>query len=305
MDYTFSELKTEVERKSQWNGVEYAGPIESSINQAYFEVLAYTDWPEIMGVADVAVDAPDQEFTVPQYMNLILRIRDQSLGKTLHVMPIQELEERYARTQGAGLSIAAALLDTRGVSAQPVVSTVISAVSDDAGDLSQTLRVIGYLGGVPVEAEVTLNGLNSVSTAQSFDNVSNVSKSAETAGIVTVTAGAVTLSEISAKERVAFYRKIRLARPLDVGRTFTITYSRKPRKLSDSNDIPLLPEVGSILIDGAFYRVLEQQRDHSKATMIRARFLEQLEKYRLRRVRDDTSHVFAPSREWLSDRRGL
>lgn len=74
------------------------------------------------------------------------------------------------------------------ITAQPSAASVLSAVSDNAGDVGQVLTVFGLDGtATPISESLTLNGLTPVVGVVPFTEVTGWSLDAVTAGTVTVT----------------------------------------------------------------------------------------------------------------------
>lgn len=64
---------------------------------------------------------------------------------------------------------------------------VLTVVSSNVGDTTQTVTIYGLNGTTPVSETLTLNGTTSVTGTQAFTKVTGVRKSAATVGTVTVT----------------------------------------------------------------------------------------------------------------------
>lgn len=128
---------------------------------------------------------------------------------------------------------------------QPTSASQISFVSDDAADTTQTIFVQGLDGsGILVDEEVALDGITPANTTFSYTKVLSFSKSAETAGKLTVTSnsGAVTNVVISGNDRHISHPIVELYSVPSNARTLYYDFVMKLPSIYQDNDSSLIPE---------------------------------------------------------------
>ncbi len=305
MDITFGEMKAELARLGQWTDSGLAQNVEDAIKAAYREVLKFDDWREVIGNdLAVTVTTTTRIFSLPQIVDIPLRMVSRDLLRRIDFITSQTLQDRSLSISDAqGTPLIAAVMEVREVSVDPASSGLLSVVSSNAGDLAQTVFVRGSLNGVPIEETLTLNGTAAVSTVNSYDRVLGLSKDSDTAGTVTTKdSDTNTISEIGPKYRTAKYNWVILDRPLDATRTFHLTYRRKIKMFTNDAEVSILPDSGSLIVEGGHYKVLFQQRKYDSAARVRGVFFASLADYRDDRKGVSESPLFAPNSSWLVQR---
>ncbi len=131
------------------------------------------------------------------------------------------------------------------VNNQPSAASVVTVVSSDGTDITQTVQIVGISSGVETEEILTLNGIVNVIGTVSFTNLLKISKSATTAGRITVTtnAGAVTNIVIPARRIYVEYQPIRLWPIPNAVITVLVRYIRQPIPMRNAGDVPDLPQL--------------------------------------------------------------
>uniref|UniRef100_A0A6M3IUC7 Uncharacterized protein n=1 Tax=viral metagenome TaxID=1070528 RepID=A0A6M3IUC7_9ZZZZ len=95
------------------------------------------------------------------------------------------------------------LWEDEGVEVRLASDDTIDIVSSSASDTSQTVRIVGYdTNGILQTESLSLNGITTVNGTITYDSnkVLRVSKSASTAGIITISANSVTLLKLAPTE---------------------------------------------------------------------------------------------------------
>lgn len=88
---------------------------------------------------------------------------------------------------------------------------IVSSSNSDLNDTDMTVTIWGYSGGILESETLTLNGTTLVPGTVTFDARDIfVSKSKNTAGVITVTAGAITLTTIGKQERNPLHKVLSL-----------------------------------------------------------------------------------------------
>ena len=106
------------------------------------------------------------------------------------------LKIRWYGSGGSVLSTNSSLAKSAVEITQPSSASVIAIVSDDDDDKINVL-VNGIVSGVEASEVVTLNGTTSVSTKQSFSEISSVVKSKESEGTITATSNSAAVTNCS------------------------------------------------------------------------------------------------------------
>ena len=125
--------------------------------------------------------------------------------------------------------------------AQPASVAVVSCISSNASD-NETVRISGELNGISVSDTITLNGLSSVSTTQTFDKITRIRKSGTTSGYITVTSGAITLVIIPYNKLRRQYIKLIFDPTPSDAYELEIYALALPWEMESSEDVPDLPE---------------------------------------------------------------
>lgn len=124
----------------------------------------------------------------------------------------------------------AMLFENTGVRTQPTSASIVTIASNSASDTTQKVLVRGVVSGEEDSELLSLSGLTSVNSTKSFSKIYAISKSAATAGLITVTSnsGAVSVLTIGPLEKTVRVKKIRFYPiPSAVG-TITIKHFRVP-----------------------------------------------------------------------------
>lgn len=149
-----------------------------------------------------------------------------------------------------------------GVDAQPTSASVISVSSNSAADTTQKVRIRGIVNSEEDVEEITLVGTTAVLTTKSFSVIHSISKSAVTAGKVTVTAnsGAVTVVTLGPLETVLRLKKITFYPIPSAAATITLKHFKLPFIPSSDNDDSDIPSRWDYVVEQwAFALALQPQ----------------------------------------------
>ena len=130
------------------------------------------------------------------------------------------------------------------VSAQPTAATTLRIVSSSTGDGAGETVILRGLNGSSdiVEETLTAAGTTQVTSTTSFLHVLNVTKTGTWAGTMTLsTSGGTTMLTLLAAEDGKQYPTIEFLETPPTARTYSYTFNRTPRTLSNDTDIPETP----------------------------------------------------------------
>lgn len=159
----------------------------------------------------------------------------------LRYMDEDAFDRREPNPSASGNPRIYTLFEYAGVETQPAAASTLSLVSSSASDTTQIVLIRGLVSGYDDYESVTLSGTSTVATTKSFSRIDSISKSAETAGRVTVTAGATTVVVLGALEKTVRFRKIRFFPEAGSSITITIKHYKAPVipvTLYDTHEIP-------------------------------------------------------------------
>jgi hypothetical protein len=149
-----------------------------------------------------------------------------------------------------------------GVDQQPSSASIISVSSNSSADITQKVRIRGVVNNEEDVEEITLVGTTAVLTTKSFSVIHSVSKSAATAGKVTVTSnsGAVTVVALGPLETVLRLKKI-TAYPFPASAAvWTLNHFKLPFIPSADNDDSDIPARWDYVVEQwAFALALQPQ----------------------------------------------
>lgn len=260
MNKTFTTLKDNISGDLQDTSVAMKARIGRYINKRYFDILRRINWQNAR--PDYTKDSASgtQDYTLPVDFGKEIYVLDTTNKLKISRIDLQTWVAKYASNPtGTGTPDFYVILDSP-VATQPSAASKLACVSSSASDTSQVLHIRGIADGVEVEEDVTLTGTTSVDSSNSYTRILGISKSAVTAGYVTITSnsGAVTIAVISKETLETRYKIMRLAPIPSTTITYSIPYIIKPLPLVDQYDYPVIDcadiiEIGA-LADGQRYK---------------------------------------------------
>jgi len=255
------EIATDVAQRIRDTKTDTITRIKDFVNEAYLDMWNRSNWRfAIVSGETLTTEASIAEYALPYDIERILYIGIESLRYALKELDWVDLRE--AELLGVtGRPEAYALGGLAGVTRQPATASQISIVSSSDSDTSQTVTIIGVVSGTVQTETVTLSGISTKTTTASFSRIIRVAKNAETAGIVTLSAGVDTLLMLAPAQLTVDYKLIRLYPTPSSVYTITYDYRRRVQNLTEDRDVPLLPvHTWTVLKDGATMRALSWQK---------------------------------------------
>lgn len=261
----FSDMQTNVGNNIQDTSSATQTIIKRLINDAYFDVLRRYNWNFYNHDYSITTTAGTQDYALPRDFGKELYVLDDTNNLPLDYISQQRLNEYYPSTWNSTGTVGRYLILNKRVIAQPSSASVITVVSDAAGDTTQSIFVRGIVSGVEQTEAVVLTGTSSAATTKSFTRVISLSKSASTTGKVTVTSnsGAVTLASIAPEELDYQVKCIRFHEVPSGSIVVNVPYKIDPLPLNNDNDTPLIP--ADIVEQGATAHAWRYKRQMAKA----------------------------------------
>jgi hypothetical protein len=138
--------------------------------------------------------------------------------------------------------------EDEGVEVRLSADDLLTVISSETADTSQTIRIVGYdTDGLLRTESLTLTGTTIVNGSITYDagKVLRVSKSADTTGVITVakkTVPTTTLVKLAPTERTGRFKIISLYPIPTSAITLYIEYFTHIRRLEGDNDVPDIDE---------------------------------------------------------------
>lgn len=279
MNKSFSTLKTNIGTEVQDTSSAFATIIGTFINRRYFQILRTINWKNVYPDYSFSTVVGTQRYVLPNDFGKAIACNDITNDVEISALSLEELYSTYKTIDDSGTVERYSILDDT-VQAQPTSSSVLALVSSSAADTTQTVLIRGISGGVEVYESVTLTGTTPVNSTNAYTRVKAISKSAVTAGKVTITSNsaAVTVATIYGEELETRY-KIFLAHyvPAEVIE-ISLPYIIKPLPLSQSYDYPVI-DIGDLIEIGATADAWRYKRQFNKALVLENMFTAMLQTY--------------------------
>ena len=280
MNKDFLTITTNVGNRVQDPSSTFATVIKTFVNKRYFQILRAINWQNINYDYTFDTVGGTQNYVLPDEFGKEISARDTSNGLELSAYDYQNLATDYPDGVSDEGSVARYIIYEDTVKAQPTASSALAIVSSSTADTTQSILVRGISGGVELTETVTLNGTTPANTANSYTRVKGISKSAVTAGKVTVTSntGAVTLTVLPPKVTESRYKLIKLHYVPITAITISLPYIIKPLPMTENNDYPII-DIADLIEIGAEADAWFYKRQGNKASARETMFGVELQQY--------------------------
>lgn len=236
--------------------------VDNLINITLFEISNYHPWTFNRRKTTFATVEDQEDYNLPRDLDRISLIRQTESPTKLIQVP-DELFYRYIPYPTAtGNPKWYRLWEETGVATTLTAADTIDVVSSSASDTSQTISIVGYVGGIKDSEVLTLNGTTAVTGSKTFQaRPLRVSKSAATTGTITVTenSGGTTLTTLGPEERTARFKVIGLYPIPDADDvSMYLEYYTRIRMLVNDADVPDMDRKWiPVLIEGTNAKIYE------------------------------------------------
>lgn len=182
-------------------------------------------------------------FTIPKRVGDLFLVRSTVSPYIIHRKSRDDFDTRIPNPVAIGNPVIYTDFEYVGVDSQPTSASVLSVSSNSASDTLQKVRIRGVVNGEEDVEEIQLSGTTAVLTTKLFSSVRSVSKSAATAGKVTVTAnsGAVTVVILGPLETVLRLKKLTAYPFPSASATWTLSHFKLPFIPTADNDDSEIP----------------------------------------------------------------
>jgi hypothetical protein len=279
MNKSYSVLKTNIGSECQDTSSAFATVIGRFINRRYFQILRAINWNNIQPDYTFNTVAGTQRYVLPDDFGKEISCADTTNDTELSKTSLEKLIEDYKTITDSGTVERYCIIEDC-VEQQPSGSTALAIVSSESADTTQTIFVRGISSGVETYESVTLTGKTPTATTNFYSRVKGISKSAVTAGYVTITSDSATKTQASIPSEVLETRyKIALLHyvPSSVY-VIAMPYIINPLPLSQDYDYPVL-DIGDLLELGTLADCWRYKRQFGKAQTMEVLFNQQLQEY--------------------------
>lgn len=221
------------------DSIEYQTQI--AVQRAIARIWNARSWTFKQRKTTLSIVSGDSEKSLPRDVGEPFLVLSSVSPYLLRYMTEDEFDQREPNPTASGNPRIYTLFEHAGVDEQPAAASTLSLVSSSAADTTQKVLIRGLVSGYDDYEEVSLSGTTPVATSKSFSRVESVSKSAETAGRITITAGATTVLVSGPLEKTARFRKMRFFPEAASSITITIKHYKVPVipvTLYDTHEIP-------------------------------------------------------------------
>ena len=235
------------------------------LNLAQSDVAAEMDCEHLNITKSFSSVANQRSYHFGFEFNKVLSLRDTTNNIELEQMRESEIESIDPDSSDTGTPFAYSITGMSWVENQPSSASVLTIVSDNTNDTTQTVRVKGYdANGTEIQEQISLNGTTSAAGSVSFTSITHLSKSDVTSGIVTVTSNSAAVTVV----RLPAYFKAKQFQPLNLYyipsgvNAYKVRGIKRPTQMVYAEDYPDFPESYHelVLIGGAIRGHLDRFR---------------------------------------------
>lgn len=276
---SFSVMKTNVGAEVQATDSAFATIIGNFVNRRYFQVLRAINWNNIQPDYTFDTVAGTQKYVLPDDFGKEISCTDTTNSTELTRTTLEKLFSSYADISDSG-TVERYCVFEDCVKAHPSSSSALAVVSAFSADTTQTVLVRGISGGVETYESVTLTGTTPANTSNAYTRIKGISKSAVTAGKVTITSNsaAVTQAVIPIEKLESQYKLMLLHYVPASIITIALPYIIQPQPLTQTYDYPVI-DIADLLEIGALADCWRYKRQFSKAQTMELMFGQQLQDY--------------------------
>jgi hypothetical protein len=213
--------------------------VQYALNQAHFQRLTEQNWPFMIWDRPESfslVQGVQQYSLHPEFLRPI-SFFNRTQGTFLEEVPMRNYQAVDQTALGQTNFV---LWGEAPVQAQPAAASVLTIVSDSSSDTGAAFAIT-VTGDTPngIRSEtISPNGVTPVSGAVQFTKVTGVSKPIAWNGMLTVSAGAVTLLKLFATEFGRSYQQIYFPTSPSSPDTIEYRFYKRPAQLVNDGDIP-------------------------------------------------------------------
>lgn len=243
---------------------------QAAVRRAVKRVWNAKQWSFKYRNPTFATEASVEGYVLPRGAGEIYGLKSSGSPYNITVVREDMFDKFVPNPTATGNPQYARLFEVVGVEEQPTSASIATVVSSDATDTTQKVLVKGIVSGSLDFEELSLNGTTAVNGSKLFTSISAVTKSAATAGRVTVTSngGVVTNVVLTPQEKTLRLRKVRLHPIPSSALTITVKCFGLPPELTQAYEDTEIPSRWDYVVD-----------QYAFALAIQAKGKEQLEEF--------------------------
>lgn len=212
-----------------------------AVRRAVWRVWNAKQWSFKLRTHTLAVSSAASVYRLPKTVGEPVSIKSSVDPYKLTVINEAAFDKGVPNPTATGNPEFVRLFEMTGVTNQPSSASTLSISSSSSADTSQLVLIKGLVNGEVDYEQVTLSGTSTVTTSKSFSSVIAISKSAETSGVVTVLAGAVTVGALAPQEKVLRRRAVRFYPDPSSSITITFKHFGLPPELTHAYEDTEIP----------------------------------------------------------------
>lgn len=232
-------------------------------------------WLEMSYTFDTVATQREYWISRPQFRK-ITSVVDEDNGRVLTPTTEKNIDWADPDHSNTGSPSEYALGGIRGFQTQLLAADHIHVISSSAADVTQTVHIEGKdATGHDIDDTITITGVGVATGTTSFTTLDNISKSAATAGVITVSKSDNTtiLTYLEADACNTQYMLMAIWPTPTAVTTIRVRYMRKVREMVDDQDEPDLPESWQdLVLTGTMAYAHEFEFEFERGQALWARF---------------------------------
>ena len=273
--FSFAEIYTQVQNFIQDTSSGTLTVIKNEINIEYEKIAKSRMWDELMNTWDdgIVYTSGEAYFALPADCAFPSRLVNETAGYALIPRNTDSLlgDNAVDLNQQSGAIVFYSPLGLRATRRPLSVADTLEILSSASADIGLAIRIVGVRNTELVQhaEEITTNGTNgttpvagAVSWRQGW-SIESIGTNAVPAGIITVreTTADTILAYLPVGQKQTQHYVVRLENPPDTADAITVHYKRKPRRLTDDDDVTVIP-VSQYLIEKTIAKMRQFDRKY-------------------------------------------
>jgi len=267
MNKNFTQLKTNIGNRVQDTSSSLATLIGYWVNDKYRDVVSRYEWDELYYPHTINASASTSAYALPTDADRVIICLDSTNDENISEVTNQQFYlENYDTWNSTGTPDKY-FLTYDVVKSQPASAEQITIKSSSSSDTTQTLILREIVNGDEIYESLTLDGVNAVTASNSLTRIVGISKSAATAGYVTLYSNDETtvLGVLPTEQLEGSYRILNL-HPVPTGAiTYKLIIKRRVLPLGQDYDYPVVKDLADVIEYGATAEAWRYKKQFSKA----------------------------------------
>ena len=243
------------------------------VNNRYRDIINSYDWEQLYHSQSFATSANVSAYPFDENTERLIFVKDRTNDSYLDITTEQDFLHNYYDDLDSNDIPEVCYLGSEPVRAQPGSAEAITVKSSTTDTATLFVRGITSTGGETYES-LTLNGTTAVTASNSYTNIIGLSKSAATAGKISVyeNDGSTLIAELSPETLVSRYKILNVHPTPATGATYELRTKRKVTPLSQDYDYPIIEDTEDIIELGAQADAWKYKRQFAKATALETQY---------------------------------